>query len=128
MQSASIVTRAIWAAEPLELIRAELTGDDTATAEGVSAKTGAGPALALCRKLIDAGFNARRPLHCYRGDTLCLTVTSIGWGARYTVAEASTGRPCLRRYRPFSAVEMTATVRRNDVAAMPLAIATMAVP
>ena len=29
--------------------------------EVLSAKTGAGPALALCRKLMDAGFDARRP-------------------------------------------------------------------
>jgi hypothetical protein len=117
MQSASIVTRAIWAAEPLELIRAELTGDDTATAEGVSAKTGAGPALALCRKLIDAGFDARRPPHCYRGNTLCLTVTPIGWGAGYTVAEGTSGRPFLRRYRPLDLVVVAAIVTQREQAA-----------
>jgi hypothetical protein len=67
-----------------QAIRAELSGDDTAAAEGLTAKTNAGPALALCRKLIDAGFDAQRPLHCYRGDRLCLKVTSIGWGAKHT--------------------------------------------
>ena len=104
--------------KPLEPIRVELTGDDTAAAEGVTAKTSAGPALALCRKLIDAGFGARRQLHCYRGVTLCLTLTSIGWGARYTVAEGTTGRPFLRRYRPLDPVVVAAPVRRNDVAAI----------
>jgi hypothetical protein len=79
-------------------IRAELTADDTASAEGITAKTNAGPALALCRKLIDAGFDPQRPFHCYRGDTLCLTVTSIGWGAKYTIADGTNGRPGLRRY------------------------------
>jgi hypothetical protein len=64
--------------KPLEPIRAELTGDDTATAEGLIAKTNSGPVFALCRKLMGAGFDARQPLHCYRGETLCLTVTSRG--------------------------------------------------
>jgi hypothetical protein len=99
--------------KPLEPIRAELTGDDTASAEGLTAKTNAGPALAPCRKLIEAGFDARRPLHCYRGDTLGLT--SIGWGAKHSVAEGSTGAPGLRGYRPLA----PSPVRRNEVAATP---------
>jgi hypothetical protein len=106
---------------PVEPIRAELTDDDTTTAEGVTAKTNAGPALALCRKLIDAGFDARRSLHCYRGDALCLTVTSIGWGAKYTVAEGTNGRPILCRYRPLPLVVVAAPVRRNEMAATSLA-------
>jgi hypothetical protein len=104
---------------PLDPIRADLTGDDTAAAEGVSAKTSAGPALALCRKLVDAGFDARRPLHCYRGDMLCLTVTSIGWGARYTIAEGTTGRPFLRRYRPLDPVVVAWAVAQRELAAAP---------
>jgi hypothetical protein len=57
--------------KPLKPIRAELTGDDTASVEGVSAKRNEGPAVPLCRKLYTPCFDARRLLHCYRGDTLC---------------------------------------------------------
>jgi hypothetical protein len=52
----------------------------------------------LCRKLLSAGFDAKCPLHCYRGDVLCLTVSSIGWGAEYTIAEGTSGRPFMRGY------------------------------
>jgi hypothetical protein len=37
--------------------------------------------LALCRKLIAAGYDPTLPLHAYRGDTLALKVCSIGEGA-----------------------------------------------
>ena len=41
-----------------------------------------------------------RPGRCnaYRGDTLALTVTSIGWGARHTVKDNSCGTPSLARF------------------------------
>jgi hypothetical protein len=102
-------------------IRAELIGDNTAIAESITAKTSAGPALALCRSLIAAGFAGRRPLHCYRGDMLCLTISSIGWGAEYTVACGTSGRPFLRRYRAPEPVFAAASVRRDDMAAISLA-------
>ena len=65
---------------PSQPIRAELHGSDTCTAEGITAR-GQAPTLTLCRLLVDAGVNPHRPLHAYRGDTLCLTVRSIGNGA-----------------------------------------------
>jgi hypothetical protein len=50
-----------------------------------------GDALGLfypfCRKLLAAGFDWQRPLHVYRGDVLCITVKSIGEGARWHLAE-----------------------------------------
>lgn len=61
-------------------IRAALTGSDRCEAEGFVAIANA-PTFSLCRKLMVAGFDPARPLHAYRGDTLALTVSSIGWGA-----------------------------------------------
>ena len=77
-------------------IRAALSGN-TCTAEGLTA-TAAAPVLALCRRLVEAGHDPARPLHAYRGDTLALTVTSIGWGARHTVKDNSCGTPSLARF------------------------------
>ena len=65
-------------------IVATLTGSDTASAEGISI-TGASPVLALCRKLIVYGFDPAIPAHVFRGNTLALTVRSIGEGARLRV-------------------------------------------
>ena len=59
------------------IVRAELSGDDTASALGITVKSGS-PVLALCRKLVEAGHNPANPLEAYRGDTLCLRVRSIG--------------------------------------------------
>jgi hypothetical protein len=61
--------------------------------------TGAAPVLAMCRKLVEAGHDPSRPLHAYRGDTLCLKVRSIGEGAKLTVEHNRFGTPTLRRYR-----------------------------
>lgn len=69
-----------------EPVHAHLTGSDTCTALGLTVRATA-PALALCRKLVEAGYDPVRPLHAYRGDVLCLTVSSIGWGAKHTVRE-----------------------------------------
>lgn len=71
-------------------IRAELHGSDTCTAEGHTAR-GHAPVLALCRRLVDAGIDPGRPLHAYRGDTLCLTIDSIGKAARLEVNSKGTG-------------------------------------
>jgi hypothetical protein len=60
------------------IIRATIT-DDRCEAEGYSVRANA-PVLALCRKLVENGYDPARPLHAYRGNTVALTVTSIGWG------------------------------------------------
>jgi hypothetical protein len=80
-----------------EPITAAISGTDTCCADGIIAKASA-PVLALCRKLIEAGYDPARPLHAYRSDTLCQTVSSIGWGARYTVKDNAVGTPTLRRF------------------------------
>jgi hypothetical protein len=61
-------------------IHAVITRHDTCAAERVTA-CGSVPVLALCRKLIAAGYDPALPLHAYRGDTLALKVCSIGVGA-----------------------------------------------
>jgi hypothetical protein len=61
-------------------IRAELKGDDKAVACGFVVRTSS-PLLALCRKLVDAGYDPSISLEVYRGDTLCLRVRSIGEAA-----------------------------------------------
>ncbi len=58
-------------------IRAEIAGDDTASAGGITVKATA-PVIALCRKLVEAGHDPATPLEAYRGATLCLRVRSIG--------------------------------------------------
>jgi len=65
-------------------IRAELVGDSKALACGfvISAKS---PLLALCRKLVDAGYDPATALEAYRGDMLCLKVRSIGEAARLEI-------------------------------------------
>ena len=60
-------------------VRARLSGDNTCTAEGITARS----VLALCRTLIAAGVDPERPLEAYRGDTLCLRVRSIGEAAKF---------------------------------------------
>jgi hypothetical protein len=84
-----------------DTIRAEITDKDHShfcTAEGRTVKASA-PVLAMCRELIEAGFDPSRPLEAYRGDILCLRVSSIGHGAKLTVEESPNG-PVLRRWRP----------------------------
>jgi hypothetical protein len=65
-------------------IRAELAGSDTCTAPGLTVR-GASPILEMCRRLIEAGHAPDRPLHCYRGDGLVLSVSSIAIGAQLRV-------------------------------------------
>jgi hypothetical protein len=60
-------------------IHAVITRHDTCTAERVTA-CGSVPVLALCRKLIAAGYDPALPLRV-SGDTLALKVCSIGEGA-----------------------------------------------
>lgn len=83
-------------------IRAEIIKSNQCDAEGYSVKASA-PVLAMCRKLIEAGYDPDRPLHAYRGDTLCLTVSSIGWGAKHTVVEKNRDGLQLVKWMPFQA-------------------------
>jgi hypothetical protein len=79
-------------------VRAELIGSDTATALGIAVRSSS-PVLALCRKLLEVGFDHTTPLEAWRGDTLCLRVSSIGEAAVLEVAPHGVGftRPPQRR-------------------------------
>ncbi len=79
-------------AEPVALIRAELVGDDTCRAWGI-AVSGKAPVLAMCRRLIAAGFDPATPLEAWRGEILCLRVRWIGEGARLAVKTGEDGVP-----------------------------------
>ncbi len=80
-------------------LNAELIGDDTCTAAGVTARSHA-PALALCRQLLAAGLDPDQALEVYRGATLALLIRSIGEGAQLTVKEDNRGTPRFIAYRP----------------------------
>ena len=77
-------------------IHAELRDDPQggfpeASALGITA-TAAAPVLALCRKLVAAGFDPNTPLEAYRDrNLLALKVRSIGEGARLAVAGNGVG-------------------------------------
>lgn len=62
-------------------IRAEISGSDRCDCEGFSVRNAA-PVLAMCKKLIEAGFDPCRPLEAWRGATLCIKIRSIGEGSR----------------------------------------------
>ena len=71
-------------------IRAELIGSDVARACGIVAHNGA-PILELCRLLVVAGHDPDQPLEAWRGDTLALTVRSIGQAAALEVDGRGSG-------------------------------------
>jgi hypothetical protein len=79
-------------------IKAELAGSRTCSALGVSV-TASAPVLELCYLLVQAGIDPDTPLEAYRGEMLCLTVRSIGEGARITVEDSRHGTPHFRPRR-----------------------------
>jgi hypothetical protein len=84
-----------------QALRAEIVGSNQAEANGVTAR-GHAPVLALCRALIEAGYDPDTPLEAYRGNTLCLRVRSIGEGGRLTVKDGSDGKPRFATFNPGS--------------------------
>jgi hypothetical protein len=72
------------------MIRAVLTGSDTCTAAGLTVRASA-TVLAMCRQLLAAGHDPATRLQAWRGSTLCLTVRSIGEGARLEINSKGTG-------------------------------------
>src|ERR1041384_2537946 len=78
-----------------QAIRAQLAGD-ICTSFGITAKSGS-PVLALCLKLVDAGYDPSASLEAYRGDSLALRVKSIGQAAQLKVDVAPSGGPFFKR-------------------------------
>ena len=71
-------------------VRAELTGDDTCSALGITVQS-TSPVLALCRKLVDAGHDPATPLDVYRADVRALKIRSIGEGVKLRVSPHGIG-------------------------------------
>jgi hypothetical protein len=93
---------------PANTIEAKLTGDAICTAEGHTVKAGT-PVIVLCRALVEAGYDPASPMKVYRGDTLALTVRSIGEAARLCIAGKGNGfavdKTALRgAYKPAGAI------------------------
>jgi hypothetical protein len=85
-------------------IGAELSGSDICTALGITVR-GHAPILLPCRRLIEAGHDSNRPLHTYRDETLCLTISSMSAGACLEVNAKGTGfirHPAVRTAPPIA--------------------------
>jgi hypothetical protein len=91
-------------------LRADLAGSNACTAVGVTAR-GNAPILALCRRLIEAGHDPATPMQVYRGDTLALTVRSIGEGAKFTVEERDGQRPRFGPWKPRPPIGVEPPIR-----------------
>lgn len=89
-----------------QAVSAEITGDDTCTALGMTVRAAA-PVLTMCRKLLAAGYDPTLRLECYRGHVLALTVASIGQAARLEVNGDGTG------FRPYRRPDAAPPVRNS---------------
>lgn len=101
-------------------IRADIIGLGRCQAEGHAVR-GASPVLALCRRLVEVGFDPNWPLHAYREDTLCLVVHSIGEAAHLDINSKGTGfvrcRQAVRIAPPITPLERPAA-RQSLIAKM----------
>jgi hypothetical protein len=86
----AIVYRTAWPHGNSATIYAELVGDNTCRAVGITANSSS-PVLVLCRQLVAHGFDPALALHAYRGEVLCLHVCSIGEATRLRVAPHGVG-------------------------------------
>jgi hypothetical protein len=61
--------------------------------------SGSTPVLALCRRLVEAGYDPNSSLRVYRGGLLVLVVSHVGPAAEFTIGDNHNGTPKLRRLR-----------------------------
>jgi hypothetical protein len=98
-------------------IRAELIGSDCCSALGITASSTA-PVLALCRRLIEAGYGPATSLEVWRGPTLCLRIRSVGEAAQLEPSPRGVGfvcRPDVRGRPPIAqTIRTLPAVRRHD--------------
>jgi hypothetical protein len=80
------------------MIACQFEGDDICRAADFEVR-GYAPALDMCRRLLAEGFDPATPLEVYRGDVLCLRISSIGYGAGLCVEDDKIGRPRFARRR-----------------------------
>jgi hypothetical protein len=80
----------------LTAIACQFEGDDICRTADFEVR-GYAPALDMCRRLLAEGFDPATPLEAYRGDVLCLRISSIGYGAGLCVRDSLIGRPMFAR-------------------------------
>jgi hypothetical protein len=100
-------------------ILAELSGTDCSTALGFAVQA-VGPVLALCRRLIQVGYDLARPLEAWRGSILALRIRAIGDAAELEISHKGTGSPPCGRYSPAPSREIGRIRRRRVNAAAAL--------
>ena len=76
--------------KPETTLTAELIGDDTATACGITVRS-TSPVLVLCRELIATGMTPDAALTVFRHGTVALRVCSIGEAAALEINSKGTG-------------------------------------
>jgi hypothetical protein len=81
---------------PIKPTACQFEGDDTCRTADFEVR-GYAPALDMCRRLLAEGFDPATPLEVYRGDVLCLRISSIGYGAGLCVRDSLIGRPMFAR-------------------------------
>jgi hypothetical protein len=90
-----------------------IVGPDRCEVDGIVVKHNA-PVLAMCRELLDVGYDPERPLEAYRSEMLCLRISSIGHGAKFTVKDNRRGTPVLRRcYEAATGMSTAPPMRRS---------------
>lgn len=89
------------------MIHAQISSDTIATSCGITVHVGS-PVLALCRELVAQGCDPAVRLQAYRGDTLCLTIRSIGEGAKLEAGSGGVGFVRVRELRSASYSSSTA--------------------
>jgi hypothetical protein len=104
-------------------ICAVITDADSASARGFTV-SGRVPVLDLCLALLEAGHDPAERLEASRGTTLCITVRSIGEGARLTVRDNKRGSPRLRR-KTEAGIAGALPVRLDEEVTTPIARAAL---
>jgi hypothetical protein len=113
-------------AEPQAPIVCQIIGSDRCAYGGLVVKHNA-PVLAVCRKLIEAGYDPQRPLEAYRGETLCLKIRTIAVAVKLTVEEGPNGprlvpfRKLADAKRPAITCVTAPPMRPNETSLSPLA-------
>jgi hypothetical protein len=104
-QTSSAQADPSWSLNSNSTIRAQLRGDDTCTALGITVYCQS-PVLAMCGELVGRGLDPGLALHAYRSDTLCLTVRAIGEAARLEVNGHGSGFIGARERGPASPIRL----------------------